>query len=236
MKTDHKFNPRNETEVMIQAAMENGSEILCKALDVDVTLRMERMNGWASSDAFHAGKWCILPSMVKINMRNLYGASLDTILQVLGHEFRHSVQTIHGVCDTVPDTNLPKNHWLKNSYWNKPIEKDARKYQKAYASLIVNNPDFRYRDNLKAVVPGEALKIPDYDATYLSLGLNPDRVQLFRDRQRTQYWFSLDDVPGNPKKWTKKVYKTVWGELREQLMRQKFELVYQEATLDDLVS
>ena len=236
MKTDHKFNPRNQTEIMIRSAMENASEILCNVLKVNVTLRMERMNGWGRADAFHAGAWIEEKGLVKINMRNLYATPLEWILEILGHEFRHAVQSIHKVCDTVPNEDISKNRRYTNSYWNSRFEKDARKYQKAYARIVYESAEFRYKESLKSIVPGEPLKIPDYIATYEKMGVTQEQVRLFRNRDGTLFWFKLEDVNGNKKRWTGSVQQKVWREQADQLRSQKLELLYRDVTLDDLIS
>lgn len=236
MKTDHKFKPRNEKENAIVSAVENAAEILCDVLNVDITLRIERMNGWAWADAFHAGKWIASRRMVKINMRNLYGVSLDTILIVLGHEFRHAVQTIHGVCDDIADDRSYPGYRVSKSYWNDPEEKDARKYERAYAAIATGHELFRYKEHLENVVPGEPIRIPDRSASLAQLGVPVNFVAIFRDKDDRLYWFDLRRVAENPKRWTKSVYQKVWSLHREQLLSQPFQEVYREATLADLVS
>lgn len=235
LQKDHKFNPRDENEKIIVEAIENASEILCGALDVNVTLRIERQAGWAGSNAFHAGAWLPIQKMVKINMRNLYGASLKQIIEVLGHEFRHAVQTIHNMMDAdIPDTAY--SHKWRASYYNRPEEKDARKYQKVYADIVTQHKLFKYKERLGETVSGEPLRIPDHDASIDKLGIPKERMQLFRDFDGSIFWFDLSDVNGHPKRWTKSIAQKVWLNQAEQLRKQKFETLYRDITIDDLVS
>jgi len=252
MKTDHKFNPRDDNERMIVKALENGCRILCDVLNVDATLRVERMNGWGRADAFHCGKYIhdnyngyqMTPDtikMVKINMRNLYGASLEFILSVLGHEFRHAVQAQKKVMEIgLPDEILPPRSRYKNSYWNSDEEKDARKFQNTYRDIIINHEQFRYRNGLQDIVTGEPLKVPDYSASVAHLGVPKEFLQLFKGGKDAQgeiqfYWFDIREVNGNPKKWTNSVFRKVQTEHREQLMNQKFRQIYREVALEEMM-
>lgn len=236
MKIDHKFIPRDEGELTIVKAIENGSQILCDILNVDVAIRVERQKGWARSIAYYAGLWNPARRMIKINLRNLYGVSLEKILEVLGHEFRHAVQTAHGVCDDLPNVSLPLYLKYRSCYLNRPIEKDARKYQKAYRDMIVNHEEFRFKEHLSDVVPGESIRLPDHDASIEKLGIPKELVQIFQENDGTLFWFDLRDITGKPKRWTKSVARKVWADHHEQLRKQKFETIYRDVTIDDLVS
>lgn len=238
MKTDHKFSPRNPKECTILAALENASEILCNNLNVSVTLRLERQASWAGVRAFHAGLWDSDRKLVRINMRNLGGASLERIIEILGHEFRHAVQTIHRVCDVIADDVYApgiNTRYNNRPYLNQPKEKDARKYQKAYATIVFNSKHFRYNEHLGTLMDGEPLRVPDYDASYARLNMPHELVQLFKDVDEQRYWFDLRDVNGKPKRWTKSVGKKVWLYQSEQLKKQPFDIVYRDVTIDDLV-
>ena len=169
-------------------------------------------------------------------MRNLYGTPLDWIVELLGHEFRHAVQTIHKVCDIVPDEDISKNRRITNKYWNNRYEKDARKYQKAYAKIVFESEKFMFKEQVKSIVPGELMQVPDYIATYEKMGVTQEQVRLFRDRDGTRFWFRLEDVNGNKKKWTGSLQQKVWREQEVQLRNQKLELLYRDVTMDDLIS
>ena len=136
----------------------------------------------------------------------------------------------------MPDEDVSKSQRVTNQYWNSSIEKDARKYQKAYAAIVFASEKFRFKEHLKSIVPGEPLKVPDYLATYEKMGVTQEQVRLFRDRDGTIYWFKLEDVNGNKKRWTGSLQSKVWREQAEQLRNQKLELLYRDVTMDDLIS
>jgi hypothetical protein len=85
--------------------------------------------------------------------------------------------------------------------------------------------------------------IPDRPASIARLGRPAQFIGIFRNRDNKTYWFDYREVDcasetdlGNKRKlWTRAVCNKVWGKHGEQLMKQLFEIVYREATVDDMV-
>jgi len=241
---DHKFSPRNETEVMFVDAIEQATGILIDKLGLEnlLTLRVERMNGWGNKDAFHAGKYVYgrNSKTVKINIRNLYGCSLNTIIIVLSHEVRHAAQDLLGLCDELPDTVYPTNsrHYYLRRYLNQRVEKDARKYQTLYAQMVFDSPDFTFKNQLETC-EGEIHLIEDHIKTAEKMGWSSDsKIQRFAKKDDDNSWWldlsKLNELTGKKyRSWTSAPCKLAW-EYQDHMQIVKKVMV--PVTLDDLVS
>ena len=252
---DHNFSPRDEREVNFLKAIETAANFLAYRLGVCVILTVERQSSWAGADACYLGRYMeyekenrwkhVLSRRVKVNMRNLYGATLERILSTLGHEFRHAVQYQKGIMDKgLPDTNRECISYFSYTYWNSDEEKDARKYQKAYADMAIRDTSFEpYRYLLSDTVSGSPVMVADYPASYAALGLNKEKdgIALFRFRDEVTgkalnnyFWFRLSEVNGSPKKWTKKVFQRVYAEHEPALRKQPFPVLQRQMGLDEM--
>lgn len=223
---DHKIKARNDHEQRAVDLIEQGSVILANHLDVNVMVRVERMNGWGSSDAYHSGlyrcrhltKKGMMEPMIKINLRNLYGSSIKGILEVLGHEFRHAVQDQHGICDKdISEVDMHKKAFWTVGYWNKSVEKDARKYQKAYRDIILNI----IGDIGDDIIPGVLPEVENREATRKKYGLKKGEFIILTQIDKSASYLKLSDfneyVEKKFKKFTstaKKVLRNKWSELR----------------------
>lgn len=235
---DHKFKTRDATEDACVAMIENASHILSDLLNVSFKLRMERMAGWGGSDAVHAGSYAPRTKLLKINYRNLQGQTFDRILEVLGHEVRHAVQSQHKTIDDIPDTNFSQlNRRLSPSfirYLNKPVEKDARKYQGVYADMVRKDPRWTHEDTMTTQVDGQLL-VNDYQATYEAMGVDGDDIQIFVNKDNNKFWFNINDVP-KARKFTKAVGQRVWKEHKDQLLTQPFMPLKRPVDMLDIIS
>jgi hypothetical protein len=246
MKIDHKIKIRNDWEKIVVNKINQAAQILADTLDLNnVTIRVERQAGWSGSKAFHSGAYVhtqiknkkfINPMLVKINLRNLQGASLRTIICVLGHEFRHAFQDKYKVCDEIPDNDINKPSYIKKSYWNKPIEKDARKYQELYADIVYNDKDF-FDEELPADI--KPLLVNDDYLTYKKYGLEEATTQLWTENNKI-YFTTLDDfnkLNGSKyKKWTNKPRKEYWELENRDKITTEFVYVKRKLTINDLIS
>ena len=115
-------------------------------------------------DSFHAGFYRNDDKQVRINFRNLYGSSIDTIIEVLGHEIRHAVQHKEGMLAHVPGArhrNLKGINDYISGIWNgermfvpyikAPWEIDARKYEREYADEAIKA--LGIQDEVKIILP-----------------------------------------------------------------------------------
>ena len=241
-KRDHKLRVRDDQEQLFCDALEVATAVLVSKLDMTnkITLRFERMGGWGGADAVHAGSWTPSRRLVKINFRNLYGCPLETYLKVLGHEFRHAMQDLHGVMDEVPSIEYAEGsvHYYNRRYYNQPREKDARKYEGVYAQMVMDDPVWlaAFGEHLSDVSGGERATLNDRKATMAHYGFtdeDEEHIKLFKDQEGALYWFDMRLT--GAKRYTKAAFRKVWSEYRELLMTQPWTYVQRDATLMDLV-
>jgi hypothetical protein len=243
MKFDHRFNTRNQVELRQLKAIEVAAVILEDKLNlsaVDLTLQAQRQAGWAGTDAYHCGMYVNDTKLIKVNFRNLRGATLKNIIIVLAHEFRHAVQHSTGLLDkyhrwTGPEYKLETNEYNKH-YIKRPSEIDAREYQSAYAQLVINDERFsQFVPYLDESYGEKPMKV-DWDATYGQLPYDREGICLFRLREtgETQYWLHLSQI--NAKKWTKSIYRKVFDNHVDLLKSQRLNEIKSELVLEDLLS
>ncbi len=252
MITAHRIHPKNQLEAKQIAALELATLILEEHLGLDVTLQAQRQVGWAGADAWHAGKYCHNsrdePRLIKINFRNLQGCSTLAVLTVLGHEFRHAVQYQTGLIgqyhqwlgEEQEQTTAAHLHYHDREYsswFSRPEEIDARRFQSAYANLVLQDPRFHeFKSSLN--IEGQTPMKRDLRGTYEAMGfthLDP-RVQTFRTERDSEqsYWLSTEQV--GIKKWNKKGYALAWKNFKELMLSQPMKYVMVPVTMDDLVS
>jgi len=201
----HKIKIRNNWEREIIKAIELGTQILVEKLKLNnITLTIQRQPGWAGSSTYHVGYYSKNKNLIKINLRNLEWASLKIIMLVLSHEIRHCVQYQNNVCDDITSSIPPNN--MKNSYWNKPIEKDARKYQEIYSEIIFN--DKRFNFNITPI--GNNILIDDYNLTFKKYKLDKKTCRLWNIKEQ-DYYTDIKilniNLNTNFKKWSPKSIK-----------------------------
>lgn len=247
MKTNHRFNTRNKVEERQVKAIEVASNILEEILNLkerNLTLQAQRQTGWAGADAFHSGMYVNDESLIKINFRNLEGATLSTIIEVLGHEFRHSVQYTSGLLKgwhnwtgpTLSD-KIDGQDSRFGRYWNMPWEIDARAHQKTYAELVFSDARFAEFIPYLQEFTGKKPQKVDYEATYALIPFDKEGIQIFTMRATpgVKYWMHTSQLP-KCKKWTNKFVKQAFAEYRELMATQVLQEVMVEITIDDLVS
>lgn len=244
IKVLHRIVPRSANEARVIKAVELASKILSDQLKlVNLTLQVQRQTGWGGSRAFHAGMYVDSKKLIKINLRNLQGTDIKTIMEVLGHEFRHALQ--HSKQWLVnrrwngPEVNHHNMTFRDASfsgrtlagYWNKPEERDARANEEAYAALVLNHPDFKSFTGLK--FDGIKPQRPDYEKSYEAIGYTLEDgkkyIQLFRKKDHSLWWMDIRTLNGLS--WTKKWQKIAWQ--NEDKMRE-FKYVMVDVTKDEL--
>ncbi len=127
-------------------------------------------------DSFHAGFYRNDDKQVRINFRNLYGSSIATMIEVLGHEMRHAVQYAKGMLQetggryrkisktTDYDSGIWNGERLYVRYIDAPWEVDARKYQSEYANEAIKA--LGIEEEVKIVLPMGKRTNKDKKATY----------------------------------------------------------------------
>jgi len=154
---------RNETEQLAVDIVKSAHKWLNKKLGVNTKLVFSRECSWGN-DSFHAGFYRDNDKQIRINFRNLYGNSIYTILEVLGHEFRHAVQYKENMLAKHPlvrNANIKSINSIDYGVWNgkqmsvkyidAPWEKDANAYQRKYADMVIKALDIK--DKIKIKLP-----------------------------------------------------------------------------------
>ena len=241
---DHRINPRDDFEKQIIRACEVGFEILAEMIGLDdYTLTVQRQAGWAGHDAHHLGYHCKVRKVVKINLRNLGGFSIRTIMTVLGHEMRHAYQAKHNMsredCAAlhVKTPTIKFRHDKKYEQWfNRGEEQDAMAFELAYAQIIFNDPRFAEFD-ISGV--DDEIMIEDKRATYEKLYRENDEMYLFnlgrcKGEEPEQYFMYASQFGTGKKKISKKDRQAAFTTHLELLKSQKVEWVKRPMTIRDI--
>jgi len=154
---------RNRQEEVAVELLTKAHKYLEEKLGTSTNLVFSRECSYGH-DSFHAGFYRNDDKQIRINFRNLYGASINTMMQVLGHEFRHAVQHKEGMLAHIPGTrgrNLKNTTDYISGIWNgerkfvrycdAPWEIDARAYEKVYADEAIKA--LGIEEEVKIVLP-----------------------------------------------------------------------------------
>jgi hypothetical protein len=165
---------RNQEEQMMVETLTLAHDALNKELGVNTTLSFQRECNWGK-DARHAGLYYGRTKEIKLNFRNMYGATLSQLLEVLGHEMRHAVQDLNGWHMLSTDgKGKGKNPMISGSwkgqhmwvrYMDAPWEVDARDFEKPYAELAVKLLNLT-TEQCAVQLPFGTLNETDKNATY----------------------------------------------------------------------
>lgn len=137
---------RNEQEQLAFDTMIAAHKVLCEQLNVSTDLTFQRECNWGKN-ARHAG-WYSSEKLVALNFRNMYGATISDLLEVLGHEMRHAVQHDKGWLGKLhsagkgcnPKRTIVgtwKGERMYVPYIDSPWEIDARAHEEAYAKIAI---------------------------------------------------------------------------------------------------
>jgi hypothetical protein len=137
---------RNSQEQLAVDTMKKAHTLLCEKLGVKTDLTFQRKCNWGK-DAKHAGWYRSSEKLVALNFRNMYGATVGDLLEVLGHEMRHAVQDVKGwhklrgykkggMFGTLYGTWKGQTMYIE--YSKAPWEIDARKHEKPYAKIAID--------------------------------------------------------------------------------------------------
>jgi hypothetical protein len=156
------IKPRKE-EIQIIDITTRCHDWLAKELNIKSNLEFGRTAYWGR-DAFHAGLWYNNTKQSVLNFRNLYGAPMNRLLTIIGHEARHAVQYRDGMMrDTHRSTKTTHDGRYETGYWNgkyysgpyleAPWEIDARAHEKIYSQMIIDSGIITDSE-LKLILPG----------------------------------------------------------------------------------
>ena len=192
---------RNSHErVMFEETMEM-AEYLLDVLGLRHWLkevRIERMNGWGSTDASYAGLYRPSQRLVKVNVRTLYGATRADCLRVLAHEMRHAYQDKNEMFKFTGRRQT--NH--HSVYLSLPYEVDAREYERVYLEMFAKHKGVDLETLYKYTLPGDRETVWDYDNQVKELRneLNIPQGQIGiitgrdHDRDRTFGYITVDQI------------------------------------------
>ena len=141
---------RNDNEQQIVDIITRCHDWLANELDIESNMEFGRTCNWGR-DAFHAGLWYDDTKQSVLNFRNLYGHTVRTMLQTVGHEARHAVQGKEGMFTTNDkyrkvkslhdgrwESGMWNGEYWSGSYMDAPWEIDARTYENRYAQLVID--------------------------------------------------------------------------------------------------
>jgi len=143
------IQPRNQNEVNVMKLMTKCHDWLAKELNIESKMEFGRTAYWGNQ-ARHCGLWYQHTKQSVLNFRNLYGAPMQKLLHIIGHEAQHSVQYRDGLL-SINDRKSKMTHngkwevgyWqgklYHGPYMKAPWEIDARAHEKQYADLIIKS-------------------------------------------------------------------------------------------------
>ena len=153
---------RNQEEKVAVDLLTQAHKYLGETLGVKTNLVFSRECSYGH-DSFHAGFYRNSDKQIRINFRNLYGSSIDTMIEVLGHEFRHAVQHNTGMLthDSIYGSKVKKQTDYISGIWNgkrqvvrycdAPWEIDANQYQRQYADEVIEA--LGIQNEVKTILP-----------------------------------------------------------------------------------
>ena len=161
---------RNQQEQLAIDTLIKAHEWLCNELNLTTSLTFQRECNWGQN-AKHAGWHRSKDNLIALNFRNMYGASIEELLEVLSHEIRHAAQHKNGFLKNFvgqPGVRYLKGNWkgkdVFTSYDNAPWEIDARKYEKPYTKKVIKGLGIS-EDVLNTKLPMGTLTKSDIRAT-----------------------------------------------------------------------
>ena len=165
---------RNSQEQLAVDIMIKAHAILCEKLQVKTDLTFQRECNWGKN-ARHAGWYLSSEKLVALNFRNMYGATIVDLLEVLGHEMRHAVQDVNG-WHKLHSAGTGANKMRRISgtwkgermfvpYFDAPWEVDAREYEKPYAEIVTKELGLS-DEILNTKLPMGTSSTSDQNATY----------------------------------------------------------------------
>ena len=167
--------PRNRQEEVAIELLTKVHQYLEKKLGTNTNLVFSRECSYGH-DSFHAGFYRNDDKQVRINFRNLYGCSIDTMIEVLGHEMRHAVQYDKGMLreSNFRSRRISKVTDYDSGIWNgeqkyvryidAPWEIDANKYQRKYADDAIKA--LGIKKEVKTIIPMGSKTEKDEKGTY----------------------------------------------------------------------
>lgn len=226
---------RNKEEKLAVECVIKAHKWFNEKFGLDTNLTFSREVNWGK-DAWYAGYYLFEDKEVRINIRNLYGNSIKTILDVLGHEIRHAIQydkkmlSSFGKRGKVHSGTYESGDWRGErywgSYWEAPWEKDARKYQSKYADMVIK--ELGLEEYCKVNLPYGSVTVKLREETIEAFdkknkNKNVARFQAYDSKKKSNpdgfCWLDLKQT--KYKEWNKQSFRDVWNDYYD-LMQSQF--------------
>jgi hypothetical protein len=226
---------RNKEEKLAVECVTKAHQWFNKKFGLDTNLTFSREVNWGR-DAWYAGFYTHSDKEVRINIRNLYGNSIKTILDVLGHEIRHAIQydkemlCSFGKGGPIHSGRYERGEWngktYWGSYWDAPWEIDARKYQSKYANMVIKELGLENEAKIELPYGSVTVKLREetveaFDKKYKNK--NVVRFQAYDSKKKSNpngfCWLDLKQT--KYKEWNKQSLKDVWNDYYD-LMQSQF--------------
>jgi hypothetical protein len=225
---------RNKEEKLAVECVTKAHKWLNEKFGLDTKLTFSREVNWGK-DAWYAGFYLFEDKEVRINIRNLYGNSIKTIIDVLGHEIRHAVQydtkilSDFGKKGKVHSGRYESGTWKGRrywgTYWDAPWEIDARKYQSEYADMVIK--ELGLEKECKVMLPYGTVTVKLKDETQtLFLEKNKKKdIHLFqaydsKKKSNPNGFCWLDLKQTKYKEWNRETLRAVWNDYYDLLQSQ----------------
>lgn len=174
---------RNEQEQLAVNVMTEAHEYFNKVFQLNTTLTFQRECNWGK-DAKHAGWYQYRNNLVALNFRNMYGATIQDLLEVLAHEMRHAVQYDYEWLtnfNTKPGSKYVSGTWkgeyMMVKYEDAPWEVDARAHEKPYSQEVIEALNIS-QEVLQTRLPMGTSSKSDKNATYELIKQKHPKVHL----------------------------------------------------------
>jgi hypothetical protein len=224
---------RNNEEKMAVECVTKAHKWFNEKFNLQTNLTFSREVNWGK-DAIHAGYYANQNKEVRINIRNLYGHSIKTILEVLGHEIRHAIQYDNNWIETSrsskhSSSGYESGKWKGNVYWGKyltaPWEIDARKYEKQYAKMVIKELGLDEESKIKLPYGTMSVKLKEEtQQKFLSKNKNKD-IRLFQSydskrKSNSNGFCWLDLKQTNYTEWTKQNLSNAFNDYYDLMQSQ----------------
>ena len=200
---------RNAEEQLAIDTITKAHNWLCNELKLTTNLTFQRECYWGKN-AKYAGWYNHKENLIALNFRNMYGASIQDLLELLAHEIRHSVQSKSGLLknfNSEPGVKYLQGTWKNKdmfiSYENAPWEIDARKYEKPYSKKVIKGLNIP-KKVLNTKLPMGTITNSDIEATQRMIIEKYSKVQFLTkswitDKKKTKEsgcaFVVLSDLP-----------------------------------------
>ena len=167
---------RNKQEQLAVNVMTEAHEYFNKVFQLNTSLTFQRECNWGKN-AFHAGWYRDKDRTVALNFRNMYGATIQDLLEVLAHEIRHAYQYEFEFLSNHSGNAKSRSTYIRGTWKGQPMyvkyedapwEVDARAHEKPYSQEVIEALNIS-EEVLQTRLPMGSISTSDKEATYTKL-------------------------------------------------------------------